>query len=287
MRKKTVAALLIGVFLLLAVVERHTVVIAGGLDWSTLAPEQTESAELDSETSEAPQKKNGNSIGQALSAPFRALGRLFGGRKKTDQQARRSSEKDRPKFESTKLLRIKDARTPRETPNDSPSPRSETALDTHLQRGREMLIEGDLNGAIAELSMAASIDATSGEASNLLGVAYEGKGLRERALESFKAAVRADKNNAEYLNNYGFLLFKNNDFDNATKYLKRAAKLSPNDPRIWNNLGIAQCRRGKFDDAFESFVRAVGEFNGHLNVAAQLLAHGYAKDAIKHLEAAQ
>jgi Flp pilus assembly protein TadD len=89
------------------------------------------------------------------------------------------------------------------------------------------------------------------------------------------------------LNNYGFLLFKNNDFEEATKYLKRAAKISPNDARIWNNLGLAQCRRGKFDDAFESFVRAVGEFNGHVNIAAQLLAHGYAKDATRHLEQAQ
>jgi Tfp pilus assembly protein PilF len=111
--------------------------------------------------------------------------------------------------------------------------------------------------------------------------------LRERALESFKAAVQADKNNAEYLNNYGFLLFKNNDFEEATKYLKRAAKSAPDNPRIWNNLGLAQCRRGKFDDAFESFTHAVGEFNGHVNVAAQLMAHGYAKDAINHLEKAQ
>jgi Tfp pilus assembly protein PilF len=157
----------------------------------------------------------------------------------------------------------------------------------HLNNGRERLNAGDFNAAITELSRAASLDPKSADAMNLLGVAFEGKGLRDRALQSFKAAVQADKNNAEYLNNYGFLLFKNNDFEDATKYLKRAAKLSPNDARIWNNLGLAQCRRGKFDDAFDSFVRAVGEFNGHVNIAAQLLAHGYAKEATNHLEKAQ
>jgi Tfp pilus assembly protein PilF len=145
---------------------------------------------------------------------------------------------------------------------------------------------GDVNGAITELSRAVALDSKSAEARNLLGVAYEANGMRDRALELFKSAVKADKDNSEYLNNYGFLLFKNNDFEEATKYLKRAAKLSPDNPRIWNNLGLAQCRRGKFDDAYESFAHAVGEFNGHLNIASQLLAHGYAKEAIKHLEIA-
>jgi Flp pilus assembly protein TadD len=150
-----------------------------------------------------------------------------------------------------------------------------------------LLNAGDLNGAIAELSRAASIDPKSGEAKNLLGIAYESKGLRQRALDSFKAAVEADKNNPEYLNNYGYLLYQNHDYDDATKYLKRAAKLSPDDPRIWNNLGLAQCRRGKFDDAFQSFVRAGGDFSGHVNIASQLMAQGQAKEAIKHLEKAQ
>jgi Flp pilus assembly protein TadD len=156
----------------------------------------------------------------------------------------------------------------------------------HFNSGRDLLNAGNVNGAITELSRAVALDSKSAEARNLLGVAYEANGMRDRALESFKAAVKADKDNSEYLNNYGFLLFKNNDFEEATKYLKRAAKLSPDNPRIWNNLGLAQCRRGKFDDAYESFAHAVGEFNGHLNIASQLLAHGYAKEAIKHLEIA-
>lgn len=287
MPKKTVAGLMVGVFLLFTLVDRTTVVTAAGADWTIVSLEETEPSDVEAETSKPAQKKTGNSFGQALSAPFRALGRLFGGGKKTDQQARRSSPKDRSKFESTKLSRVIDARTPLETPVESTSSASEIAIDVYLQRGRELLTSGDLNGAIAELSIAVSLHAKSGEANNLLGVAYEGKGLRERALESFKAAVQADKNSADYLNNYGFLLFKNNDFDEATKYLKRAAKLSPNDPRIWNNLGLAQCKRGKFDDAFRSFARGGGDFNGHINVAAQLSSQGRAKDAIKHLEKAQ
>jgi Flp pilus assembly protein TadD len=285
MRKESVGASLLSVVLVFGVIDRRSAVTAEGYDWSTVALEQTEV--VDNETGDETQKKSGNSFGQVLSAPFRALGRLFGGGKKNDQGARRVTEKDRKKFESTKVLRINDARTPLDTPAETKSPVSETALDTHLKKGRELLIGRDLSGAIAELTLAASLDAKSGEVRNLLGVAYEGKGLRDRALESFKAAVQADKNNAEYLNNYGFLLFKNNDLDDATKYLKRAVKLSPNDARIWNNLGLVQSERLKFDDAFDSFIRAGGAFDGHMNIASQLYKRGYAKEAIKHLEQAQ
>ena len=287
MRKQTLAASLLSAFLLFALVDYRSVATAGNFDWSSVALEGTQVADNPTDTPDATQKKDGNGFTRALSAPFRAISRLFGGSKKNDQQARRITEKDRAKFESTKLSRINDARTPVETPADSTPLESDKAFDIYLQRGRELLVSGDVNSAIMELSRAASLDPKSAEAMNLLGVAYEAKGLRERALESFKAAIQADKNNAEYLNNYGFLLFKNNDFEEATKYLKRAAKISPNDARIWNNLGLAQCRRGKFDDAFESFVRAGGEFNGHVNIASQLLAHGYAKEATKHLEQAQ
>ena len=183
---------------------------------------------------------------------------------------------------------INDARvTPKEASSDGKRTATNSDYAVHLARGRELLNAGDVSGAIGELTIAASIDPKSAETKNLLGVAYETKGLRRLALESFKAAVESDKDNAEYLNNYGFLLFKNSDYDEATKYLKRAAKLSPNDARIWNNLGLVQCQRRKFDDAFKSFARAVGEFNGHVNLAAQLSAMGYAKEAIKHLELAQ
>jgi Flp pilus assembly protein TadD len=263
--------------------------VAQRFDWAALAVDEASVAadtnNNEQETSDAPQKKQGNGFVRALGAPFRAIGRLFGGGKKNDNQARRISDKDAAKFESTKLTRVKDTRV--EAPAATTPSLTNTPFNDHLQRGRELLNTGDFSEAIAELSTAASLDPNSGEANNLLGIAYESKGLRDRALKSFEAAVHVDKNNAQFLNNFGFLLFKNNDFDAASKYLKRAAKVSPNDARIWNNLGLAQCQRGKFDDAYESFVRAVGEFGGRLNMAAQLQQRGFAKEAIKHLEKAQ
>ena len=249
-----------------------------------------ETADADETTSEE-KSKGGNGFARVLKAPFKAFGRLFGGKKNDSKKLERITAKDLRKFESLPGRAVTVSTDATKTANEEKSAPVAVAGTSeyaqHFAKGKELMNAGDLNGAISELSRAASLDAKSSEARNLLGIAYEGKGLRKRALESFKAAVQLDKDNAEYLNNYGFLLLQNHDYEDATKYLRRAARVSPADPRIWNNLGLAQCRRGKFDDAFQSFVRAGGDFYGHLNVGSQLRAHGYAKEAIRHLEKAQ
>ncbi|HEU0253623.1 MAG TPA: tetratricopeptide repeat protein, partial [Pyrinomonadaceae bacterium] len=145
----------------------------------------------------------------------------------------------------------------------------------------------NVNEAIAYLSTAASADPKLHEAHNLLGVAYEMKGMRERAFESLEQAVRGDENNAEYLNNLGFLHFKDGNYDKAAKYLKRAVKIVPEAQRYWNNLGLIQAQRTKFDEAYDCFQRAVGEFEGHMNVANRSQTMGFDKTAIKHLEKAR
>ena len=303
MAKKTFASSLLAIVLLFAFVQHHTSANAGIFDWSVLVADQVvaeDSAAADSnadgktkDSTGASTQKKGNGFVRALSAPFRALGRLFGGGgKKNDQQqqARRISDKEAEKFESTKLERIKDATTPIVTPAPTSvpaTPSSTAEFENYLSRARQLLLAGDANGAINELTSATAINQRSAEANKLLGIAYESKGWRDSALRSFEMAVTLDENNPEHLNNLGYFLYKTGDYERATRLLKKAAKIAKNNPRIWNNLALAQCERGKFDDAYQSFVRAVGEYQGRLNIAAQLQQHGQAKEAIKHLEHAQ
>jgi len=267
------------------------------------------------------QEGRGNGFVRALKAPFKAIGRLFGRGKKNENKLERISEKDAKRFESVPGVQVnKTTPAPEASSNPpgkvsavgnvSPAPPTASvvtapqssgfttapdrnpaaalealALD-HLEKGRALLNNHDLNGAIGELSQAASANPKLSEASTLLGVAYWRKGLRDLAERSFETAVRVDQNDAQNLNNLGFLLYENGDYEKATKYLKRAAKLAPSDARIWNNLGLAQSERGHFDDAYESFARAQGDYKGHLNVAARLERNGSTKKAIKHLEKA-
>ena len=243
----------------------------------------------------------GNGFLRALKAPFKAIGRLFGRGKKNDNKLERISEKDAKRFTSAPAVEVNKTSPAAEvsssgnttespglvtTASTNPADALETIARDHLEKGRALLDNNDLNGAIGELSQAASANPKLSEANTLLGVAYWRKGLRDLAVRSFETAVRIDKDGSQNLNNLGFLFYENGDYENSTKYLKRAAKLAPNDPRIWNNLGLAQFERGHFEDAYESFAHAQGEFKGHLNIAARLESRGSTRKAIKHLEKA-
>lgn len=227
---KNILSSLMALVLLVALVSQPRVVTAEGYDWAALvaaeAAAQAEENEAAQETAETGKKKSGNGFSRALGAPFRALGRLFGAGKKNEQSsARKISEKEAATFESAKITRVKDARTEDSGSTPTPVVMNQPA-EVHLRNGRVLLSAGKVNEAIAELAAAQSVDPKSAEIQNLLGVAYGSKGLNERALKAFEAAVRADKNNAQYLNNYGFFLLQNRDYESAVKHLKRAVKLS-------------------------------------------------------------
>lgn len=251
-----------------------------------------EAASQDMEKSE--KKKGGNKFVGALKFPFKAIGRIFGAGKKDDNKFQRLSRKDVEKFEAVGMTRVIDARIATDAAAAKESDANVTMADPsaasaqeNLDRGRALLNRGNVNDAVALLSNAASRDPKLHEAYNLLGVAYEAKGMRDRAFESLHKAVKRDEDNADYLNNLGYLYFKNGEYDKAAKYLKRAVKFAPQVQRYWNNLGLIQAQRANFDEAYECFARAVGEFEGHMNVANRSQAMGYDKQAIKHLEQAR
>ena len=225
------------------------------------------------------QKKGGNKIVKALAAPFKAFGSLF--KRNNDGKFQRMSEKDAEKFQSVGVERVDYDRNADKKLTISGSAKE------HLQIGRQLLLSGQVNEAITELSMAASLDPKLTEAHNLLGVAYDQKGLVDRAKESYEKAVKSDSDDAETLNNLGFSLYKAGNYRAAVDRLKRAAKLAPTDERILNNLGLALCRLGKFDDAYKSFARAGGPLTGNLNIAKMLERFGREDDAIKYYEDAR
>ena len=318
--KRTLIILSLTMALVVAAEPLQTVhgVVMTGSEWlatNTVEPNAANAANATSAAKGQNSEGQGNGFLRALGAPFRAIGRLFGRGKKNESKLERISEKDAKRFESvpgtqvSKTTQVPEANSTANATTENPGMSTTPGMSTnaantlstagqspvdaleamaleHLEQGRTLLDSNDLNSAIAELSQAASANPKLSEASTLLGVAYWRKGLRDLAERSFENAVRLNKDDAQSLNNLGFLLYENQDYEKATRYFKRAAKLSPNDPRIWNNLGLAQAERGKFDDAYESFARAQGEFKGHLNVAARLERRGDTKKAIKHLEKA-
>src|SRR5947209_8481483 len=235
-------------------------------------------AEAGAQTS-APKKKGGGFF-KIFKAPFKAVAHLFG---KDDSKIARMSERDAARFESAPVVRVEDSTTARKEAADD----NDQSARGCLARGRALLEAGQLNEAIAELSRAASLDPKLSQAHSLLAVAYDQKGLHERAQDSYKRAISANESDPEALNNLGYSLYTSGNYRAAVDRLKRAAKLAPDDARILNNLALAQARLGKYDDAYRNFARAGGEFSGHANVAALLIRMGREDKAIEHLEAAR
>jgi len=220
--------------------------------------------------------KKGNKVVHLVAAPFKAIGRLFGHH---DHKLERMTAKDAEKFESLPVGRLDQSKEEHVVDNTA-------SAKEHLSAGRELLRSGNLNDAIAELSRAVSMDPRLAEAHNLLGVAFDQKGLADRAKESYEKAVKFEPEDAQTLNNLGFSLYQNGNYRAAVDRLKRAAKLAPTDERILNNLGLALCRLGKFEEAYKYFSRAAGEFTGNINVATMLERLGRDDEAIKYYQAA-
>lgn len=248
----------------------------GDTDTNVVATSGTEAGA----DAKAPAKKKGGLFGKIFKAPFKAVGKLFG--KDDDKGLARMTEKDAERFESTGVVRVED----RDNPRAAPSAEGGGARD-YLERGRSLLEEGRLNDAIDQLSRAASLDPKLSQAHSLLAVAYDRKGLHDRAEDSYKRAINANDDDPQALNNLGYSLYVGGNYRAAVDKLKRAAKLAPADARILNNLALAQVRLGKYDDAYRNFARAGGEFNGHSNLAALLVRMGREDKAVEHLEAAR
>ncbi|HEV7473847.1 MAG TPA: tetratricopeptide repeat protein [Pyrinomonadaceae bacterium] len=271
---------------LLAILIAFALTVAASAMWSASTIEREGDADANviedsgsTAGNAAQEKKGGNKVARIFAAPFKAFGRLF---HKDDNKLQRMSEKDSEKFESVGISRVDDARTPQPKKLASANSAKE-----HLANGRSYLLNGQLNEAIAELSTAASLDPKLNEAHNLLGVAYDQKGLADRAKDSYEKAVKVEPDDAQTLNNLGFSLYQNGNYRAAVDRLKRAVKLAPTDDRILNNLGLALCRLGKFDEAYKNFARATGPYNGNLNTARMLERFGREEDAIKYYEDAR
>ena len=223
----------------------------------------------------------GNGFVRALKAPFKAIGRLFGGRK-DGSRPERLSEKDVKRFETAPVLRTVDAMNPAPAPAEPGD-----SLDGLLAEGRAALAQGRINEAVFSLSRAVSLGPERWEPYHLLGVAYFRKGFPEQSRLSFEQALRYGGQNFYTLNDYGYALLRFGDYKGAVKQLRRAAKLAPDNARTWNNLAVAQSRLREYDEAFKSLSRAGGEYYAHLNIASMLTKAGRDAAAVTHYEAAR
>lgn len=274
------------------------------------------------EETEQPKRK-GNKLGRVLSAPFRALAKLFGGGGggRKSQEARKPES--RPETESrnapatqavpateeaaavksvpsepvpqpaaptvpegARIIRPNETVTTTQPRPGMFIPRIEGVPPDSLSQGRALLQHGYLNEAIAELTIAATVGPGLVEANNLLGLAYDRIGWHRQAIEAYERALTVAPKDPVLLANLGYSLYLADDYHAALKRLKQSARLAPGVSVVHNNIGIVEARLGKYDNAFKSFTLASNSYDAHLKLAGILEMQKRERDAVKHYEAA-
>jgi tetratricopeptide (TPR) repeat protein len=91
------------------------------------------------------------------------------------------------------------------------------------------------------------------EAHNGLGNAYAAQGLHKEAIEHFRAAIALAPGYAAAHYNLGCLYGSIGQLEKAEEHLRAAIKLQPDYSHAYNNLGNVYFLSGKYDEAIKHF----------------------------------
>lgn len=163
-------------------------------------------------------------------------------------------------------------------------------VEAGIKESADMIRQGDLDGAIAQLKgmldknpkdanalyligMAYSKKRMFPEATGAflqvaemapkfaaafhqLGVSYQGQDEPDKALEAYKRALDLDPANADAFYNSGLILFKQSRVDEALVQFEKAVVLKPDDPAFLEMAGRCYINKADYPKAIEYLERA-------------------------------
>src|SRR5688500_20088347 len=113
----------------------------------------------------------------------------------------------------------------------------------HLDRGWDLVVRGDLAGALLSAQKSLELDAESPEAHNLIGYIHAAEGNAEEALEHYKQAIELDETFVEaMLNAAEVMIHPIRDFDGAIGMVDDALELRSEERRVGKE-GVAGWER--------------------------------------------
>lgn len=133
------------------------------------------------------------------------------------------------------------------------------ALERRVELARQYIGEGNWKDAKRNLRIANEIDPNNAEVHEAFALVYQSTGEYEFAEESYKTALKLDKNFSRARNNYATFLYSRQRYAEAEAQLEIVVSdtLYKARPRAFVNLGL--CRTMLFDaqGAEEAFIRAL------------------------------
>lgn len=104
-------------------------------------------------------------------------------------------------------------------------------------------------------------------ANHRLGVLAAKRGLHDEAVQYFQTAEAAGLRSAEFYNDYGYLLYLQNNTSEAEQYYKKSLAVDGAYRSTHNNLGLLMGEQKQYDDSLKHFLMAVDEGEAHANLA--------------------
>jgi tetratricopeptide (TPR) repeat protein len=150
-------------------------------------------------------------------------------------------------------------------------------------RALALLVDGDFQGALDDLSTAAQLDPENPDAYVLQADIYSALGETEQALANYDAAIEIDPDNADYYYNRGLIYYNTGDLEAALEDYNAAIEIDPDNADYYFSRSYVHFDQGDLEATLEDDTRAIElapDFaSGYLNRGFHLWSDGQLEDA--------
>ena len=131
---------------------------------------------------------------------------------------------------------------------------------SHLERGRTLLAQGQLERAIEEFDQAIELDSDEVEVYAARGFAYVALGEFEPGIADYDTAIELEPEDPTLYNDRGFAYAELGKYERAIVDYNQAIEMAPHHDSVdytYNNRGFAYGNLEKYEQAFRDFERAI------------------------------
>lgn len=157
----------------------------------------------------------------------------------------------------------------------------------HLQEGRKLLEEGELEAAQRQFQYAIEFDDSLGWAYFYIGDIYDKLGQEERAMQFYYQAMEVDSSVSNFPYRLGNKYFYDQKYEEAIDYLEKALELEPSEHMRANALhylGQAKIETGDYISGFYYYEKYLEEYpadyHSVLELADLYFDHGVYEKAL-------
>jgi len=159
----------------------------------------------------------------------------------------------------------------------------EESSEAYLVRALALLVDGDFQGALDDLSSAAQLDPENAEAFVLQADIFSALGEVEQALANYDAAIEIEPENANYYYNRGLIYYNSGELDAALEDYNTAIEIDPENPDFYFSRSYVHFDQGDLEATLQDDARVIElapDFaSGYLNRGFHLWSDGQLEDA--------